>query len=105
MVKTHQKEFLNSEEVKSKEEKLLSPKYDVVFHALFRKGNENITKALIQDITQREYKIIDMDKNVIITNDNIILPTEDVVYWDNLDFYLNNNNGKYNKYKNENNYS
>lgn len=33
----------------------------------------------------------------LITNDNIILPTEDVVYWDNLDFYLNNNNGKYNK--------
>ena len=23
---------------------LLSPKYDAVFHALFRKGNENITK-------------------------------------------------------------
>jgi len=71
MVKTSENEILNKEEVGIKEEKLLSPKYDVVFHALFRKGNENITKALIQDITQREYKIIDMDKNVIITNDNI----------------------------------
>lgn len=50
---------------------LLSPKYDVVFHALFRKGNENITKALIQDITEREYKIIDMDKNVIMYDGNV----------------------------------
>ena len=69
MVKKCLKEILKKEEVNG--EKLLSPKYDVVFHALFRKGNENITKALIQDITQREYKIIDMDKNVIIVNDNI----------------------------------
>lgn len=50
---------------------LLSPKYDAVFHALFRKGNENITKALIQDITEREYKIIDMDKNIIIYDENV----------------------------------
>ena len=42
-----------------------------MFHSLFKKGNENITKALIQDITGREYKIIDMDKNVIISNDNV----------------------------------
>lgn len=50
---------------------LLSPKYDAVFHALFRKGNENITKALIQDITERKYKIIDMDKNVIMYDENV----------------------------------
>ena len=50
---------------------LLSPKYDAVFHALFKKGNENITKALIQDITEREYKIIDMDKNVIMYDGNV----------------------------------
>lgn len=54
-----------------KKQELLSPKYDAVFHALFRKGNENITKALIQDITQREYKIIDMDKNSIMYNGNV----------------------------------
>lgn len=52
---------LNQKEVKRKENLLLSPKYDVVFHALFRKGNEKITKALIQDITKRKYKIINMD--------------------------------------------
>lgn len=50
---------------------LLSPKYDAVFHALFRKGNENITKELIQDITERKYKIIDMDKNVIMYDENV----------------------------------
>ena len=50
---------------------LLSSKYDAVFHALFRKGNEKITKALIQDITEREYKIIDMDKNVIMYDGNV----------------------------------
>ena len=50
---------------------LLSPKYDAVFHALFRKGNKNITKALIQYITERKYKIIDMDKNVIMYDGNV----------------------------------
>lgn len=33
----------------------------------------------------------------LITNDNRILPIKDVVYWDNLDFYLNNNYEKYKK--------
>ena len=57
--------------VKKENNLLLSPKYDAVFHALFRKGNERITKALIQDITEREYKIIDMDKNVIMYDGNV----------------------------------
>ena len=56
---------------KQENDLLLSPKYDAVFHALFRKGNEKITKALIQDITEREYKIIDMDKNVIMYDGNV----------------------------------
>lgn len=57
--------------VKQENNLLLSPKYDAVFHALFRKGNERITKALIQDITEREYKIIDMDKNLIMYDGNV----------------------------------
>ena len=32
-------------------QKLLKPKIDVVFHSLFRKGNEKLTKALITSIT------------------------------------------------------
>ena len=27
---------------------LLKPKIDIVFHALFRKGNEDITKAIME---------------------------------------------------------
>ena len=71
MVNMQEQEIFNKKEVNKKENLLLSPKYDVVFHALFRKGNENITKALIQDITGREYKRIDMDKNVVLSNDDI----------------------------------
>lgn len=71
MVIKQEQENFNGSEVKEIESFLLAPKYDVVFHSLFKKGNENITKALIQDITGREYKIIDMDKNVIISNDNL----------------------------------
>ena len=65
MIKNSEQAKLEREEVE-KSEKLLSPKRDAVFHSLFRKGNERITKALIQDITQRKYKIINMDKNVIL---------------------------------------
>lgn len=68
MVKKQEQENLKG---KGGQEQLLSPKYDIVFHSLFRKGNEKITKALIQDITQREYKIIDMDKNVILSDGNV----------------------------------
>ena len=67
MVKNQEQENIKVEEV----EELLSPKKDIVFHSLFRKGNENITKALIEDITNRKYKIIDMDKNPIIRNNDI----------------------------------
>lgn len=37
----------NNEGEKENKEKLLKPKIDVVFHSLFREGNEGITKALI----------------------------------------------------------
>lgn len=43
-------------------QKLLIPKTDVVFHALFRKGNEAITKAIISDITKEEIKEIDLNQ-------------------------------------------
>lgn len=71
MLNKQEQKNLNEKEVLKEDNLLVSPKYDVVFHALFRKGNERITKALIQDITGREYKIIDMDKNVILSTDNV----------------------------------
>ena len=42
------------EKNKLKEGKLLKPKIDVVFYSLFRVGNEDITKAIISDITKEE---------------------------------------------------
>ena len=32
--------------MEDKKKELLKPKYDVVFHSLFRVGNEDITKAI-----------------------------------------------------------
>lgn len=42
---------------------LLKPKIDVVFHALFREGNEGITKAMIQAATKEKIKKVDLDND------------------------------------------
>lgn len=42
---------------------LLKPKIDVVFHSLFKKGNEGITKAMIESITKEKIENIDLDKD------------------------------------------
>ena len=42
---------------------LLKPKNDVVFHCLFRKGNEKITKALISSIIDEEIEEIELDND------------------------------------------
>ena len=47
--------------------KLLKPKYDVVFQALFQGNKENITGSFISDILEREVEIID------IKTDNTIM--------------------------------
>ena len=44
-------------------EQLLKPKYDVVFHCLFRKGNERITKALISAILGKKIEEIELDND------------------------------------------
>ena len=43
--------------------KLLTPKTDVVFHSLFRKGNERITKAFIGSITKEKIDRIELETN------------------------------------------
>ena len=43
--------------------KLLKPKIDVVFHTLFKEGNEGITKAIIEAITKEKIESIDLNKN------------------------------------------
>lgn len=42
---------------------LLKPKIDVVFHSLFRIGNENITKAIISAVTKEKINKIDLNKD------------------------------------------
>ena len=47
--------------------KLLKPKIDVVFHALFREGNEGITKSMIQAATKEKIEEVklDNDRNLV----------------------------------------
>ena len=42
---------------------LLSPKLDVVFHALFREKNKNLLACLISDVLNQKVKVITTDKN------------------------------------------
>lgn len=42
---------------------LLKPKIDIVFHALFRKGNEDITKAIITAVTKEKIEKINLDND------------------------------------------
>ena len=42
---------------------LLKPKIDVVFHSLFRVGNEDITKAIITAITKEKIKKIELEND------------------------------------------
>ena len=46
-----------------RKEELLKPKIDVVFHSIFRKGNERITKALITSITKEKIEDIELDND------------------------------------------
>ena len=42
---------------------LLKPKIDIVFHSLFRPGNEDITKSMISAITKEEIKEINLNND------------------------------------------
>lgn len=46
---------------------LLKPKIDVVFHSLFRVGNEEITKAIIKAVTKEKIQNINLnnDRHII----------------------------------------
>lgn len=55
----------------SYEEKgILQPKNDVVFQALFGRGKENITKAMLEDILKIKIHKLDLDKGKDLLNDN-----------------------------------
>jgi len=54
-----------NESVKKEEKnvKLLSPKIDVVFHALFREENKELLEVLISDVLNEKVKVVTTDKN------------------------------------------
>ena len=61
-----QKQQITNEEKK----KILQPKNDVVFQALFTRGKESITKALLEDILKIKIHKLDLDKSKDLYNDN-----------------------------------
>ena len=57
---------------KNNESKLLSPKLDVVFQALFGEvGNERITKEFLEAILERKIEEVDLSKNIVLRRENI----------------------------------
>ena len=66
----------NKEKSSTKEEnngnRLLSPKLDVVFQALFGEvGNERITKEFLEAILERKIEEVDLSKNIVLRRENI----------------------------------
>ena len=43
--------------------RLLSPKLDVVFHALFREENKSLLEVLISDVLEERVKVVTTDRN------------------------------------------
>ena len=60
------------------EQELLKPKVDVVFHSLFRKGNERITKALITSIINEKIEKVELDKDRYIVGE---YPEDKLAQW------------------------
>ncbi len=65
----NQEKSITNEENQEKKE-ILQPKNDVVFKALFTRGKESITKALIEDILKIKIHKLDLDKSKDLLNDN-----------------------------------
>lgn len=62
---------MEQKEEKLQKKKLLQPKNDVVFQALFSRGKENITKALLEGILKTKIHKLELDKSKELQNDNI----------------------------------
>ena len=63
--------MITNQEEKTKEKPILHPKNDIVFHALFSRGKERITKAFLEDILKIKIDKLELDKNTELLNDNI----------------------------------
>ena len=55
----------------NEKKQILQPKNDVVFQALFTRGKESITKALIEDILNIKIHSLELDKSKDLLNENI----------------------------------
>ena len=57
---------------KDQETKLLSPKLDVVFQALFGEvGSERITKEFLEAILERKIEEVDLSGNIVLRRENV----------------------------------
>ena len=55
--------MVNNEFRKEEKGKLLIPKIDVVFHALFREENKELLEVLITEVLNEKVKVVTTDKN------------------------------------------
>lgn len=56
--------------LEKEQKRVLQPKNDIVFQALFGRGKESITKAMLEDILKIKISKIDLDKGKDLLNDN-----------------------------------
>ena len=67
--KTSQETNQQTNEQTNEKKELLQPKNDVVFQALFTRGKESITKALIEDILHIKIHSLELDKSKDLLNE------------------------------------
>ena len=66
------KENKNIQNEKETKKKLLSPKLDIVFQALFGEvGSEKITKKFLEAILERKIEEVDLSQNIVLRRENI----------------------------------
>ena len=51
--------------------KIMQPKNDLVFHVLFSRGKERITKAMLENILKIKIDKLELDNNVELLNENV----------------------------------
>ena len=65
-------ETKNNTKEENEEKKLLSPKLDVVFQALFGEiGSERITKEFLEAILERKIEEVDLSGNIVLRRENV----------------------------------
>ena len=69
---TDVKPIIVDTEKRERENKLLSPKLDVIFQILFGEvGSEKITKSFLEAILDKEIKEVDLKENIVLRRENL----------------------------------